>query len=109
MKFLYFVCRDATIPARPGEIAGAVDTWLADVGARHVLVEGQPLTPPSMAVTVRVRDGRVLDKVGPFAATSEQIVGFDIVECPSVEDAVDEARRHPMAPFGAIEVRAFNE
>lgn len=58
VKFLHFGCRDASIPARPGEIAGAVDTWLADLGARHVLLEGQPLAPPSTAVTDRVRDGR---------------------------------------------------
>ena len=109
MEFLYFVCRDASIPAQPGEISGAVDIWLADVVARHVLLEGQPLAPPSTAVTVRVRDGRVFDEAGPFAEASEHIVGFDIVECPSMEDAVAEARRHPMAPFGAIEVRAFDE
>lgn len=51
----------------------------------------------------------MFNKTGPFAETSEHIVGFDIVEYPSMEDAVAGTRHHPMAPFGAIEVRAVDE
>ncbi len=109
MKFLYFVCRDTSICARPGEIVSAVDDWLKDVESRHVLLQGQPLAPPSTAVTIRVRDGTVCEEPGPFAESRERIVGIDIVEFPSMEIALDEARRPPMAPFGAIDVRAFDE
>ncbi|HQT99186.1 MAG TPA: YciI family protein [Acidimicrobiales bacterium] len=108
MKFLYLVCRDDTIKAAPGEIPRAVEPWLDDVRARGVLLEGQPLAPPSDAVTIRVRGGEVLVHHGPFTAATERVVGFDVVECPSMEEAVNEARRHPMAPFGSIEVRAFD-
>ena len=77
--------------------------------SRGLLLEGQPLDPPSRAVTVRSRNGEEAVVDGPFTDAGERIVGFDIVECDTLEQAVDEARRHPMAPFGAIEVRAFAE
>lgn len=108
VKFLYLVCRDETIKATPGEIPRAVEPWLRDVQSRGVLLQGQPLESPSEAVTIRVREGEVIVHNGPFAETVERIVGFDIVECKSMKEAVVEARRHPMAPFGSIEVRAFD-
>ena len=85
-----------------------MEPWLQDVQSRGVLLQGEPLEPSSRAVTIRVRDGDVIVRKGPFAETNERIVGFDIVECDSMEDAVSEALRHPMAPFGAVEVRAFD-
>jgi hypothetical protein len=107
VKFLFLVCRDETIEAMPGEIPRAVEPWLQDVQSRGVLLQGQPLEPSSNAVTIRVREGEVIVRDGPFADTTERIVGFDIVECEGMEEAVEEARRHPMAPFGSVEVRAF--
>jgi hypothetical protein len=107
LKFLFLVCRDETIKSTPGEIPRAVEPWLRDVQSRGVLLQGQPLEPFSNAVTIRVREGKVMVHVGPFAETAERIVGFDIIECAGMEEAVNEARRHPMAPFGSVEVRAF--
>lgn len=92
----------------PGEIPRAVEPWLQDAQSRGVLLQGQPLEPSSNAVTIRVREGEVTVHNGPFAETAERIVGFDIVECEGMEEAVNEARRHPMAPFGSVEVRAFD-
>jgi hypothetical protein len=42
---------------------------------------------------------------GPFAETKEQVGRFDIIECASLEEAVEIASRHPAAACGAIEVR----
>ena len=42
---------------------------------------------------------------GPFAETKEQVGGFDIIECASLDEAVEIAGRHPAAASGAIEVR----
>jgi hypothetical protein len=43
---------------------------------------------------------------GPFAETKEAVGGFDIVECDSLEEAVEVAGRHPVvAGGGTIEVR----
>jgi hypothetical protein len=47
----------------------------------------------------------VLVSDGPFAETKEQIGGFDIIECASLDEALEIAARHPAAASGTIEVR----
>jgi hypothetical protein len=42
---------------------------------------------------------------GPFTETKEAIGGFDLVECDSLEEAVEIAASHPIAEMGTIEVR----
>jgi hypothetical protein len=54
---------------------------------------------------VRVRDGKALVTDGPFAETREAVGGFDIIECGSLEEAVEIAAGHPIAQTGTIEVR----
>ena len=44
---------------------------------------------------------------GPFAETKEVIVGFDILECADLDEAIDVARSHPMAYIGRVELRAY--
>lgn len=44
---------------------------------------------------------------GPFTESKEVIVGFDILECDSIEEAIEIAAKHPMARAGQLEVRAF--
>ena len=46
---------------------------------------------------------------GPFAETHEWIVGFDVLECESLDAAVEIASQHPMAAAGRLELRAFWE
>ena len=46
---------------------------------------GARLRPSSDAATVRVRDGEMLVSDGPFAETKEQVGGFDIIECASLD------------------------
>jgi hypothetical protein len=63
------------------------------------------LMPTSAAVTLRAgREPLVLD--GPFAETKEQLLGFYVVECASLEEAIDTARRiKGDEQEGAFEVR----
>ena len=79
--------------------------WLDDVQARGIWVTGDQLAPPRRGRTVRVRDGKTLVTDGPFADTKEAVGGFDIIECGSLEEAVEVAAAHPLAQFGSIEVR----
>ena len=41
---------------------------------------------------------------GPFAETKEVVGGFDILECGSLDEAVEIAAEHPIAQMGTIEV-----
>jgi hypothetical protein len=72
---------------------------------RGALKEGAPLDPISTAKTVRVRDGQALVVDGPFAETKEQLGGFYMVECDTVDQAVEAAKMCPGAKYGSVEVR----
>jgi hypothetical protein len=106
MKFLMFVCSDPEGEEYSPE-ADTIEAWVAEGQERGLRTDGDRLRPPDQAKTVRRRGDRVLVTDGPFAETKEWIAGFDVLECESLEDAVDFASRHPMARFGRIEVRAF--
>jgi hypothetical protein len=113
MKYLLMVCwgtdvMDAQTEPVPGDEAEEESfPWLDDVRARGVWVTGDQIAPPRRARSVRVRDGKTLVTDGPFAETKEAVGGFDIIECGSLEEAVEIAAAHPIAQFGTIEVRPF--
>ena len=113
MKYLLLVCWDAermngqTEP-EPGAARDEDEEsfpWLDDLQARGAWVTGDQLAPPRHGRSVRVRDGKKLVTDGPFAETKEAVGGFDLIECDSLEEAVEIAARHPIAEFGTIEVR----
>lgn len=106
MRFMMFVCSDSEPDAR-GEQAGEIEAWLHDVESRGKRIEGDRLRPVGDARTVRMRGGRKMVTDGPFAEAKEVILGFDILECDSIDEAVEIAAKHPMARAGRIEVRAF--
>ena len=73
--------------------------------AAGVYVAGEPLHVPATGTTVRVKDGKREIQDGPYANTKEQLAGFQILELPSLDAALEWAARCPVAQFGAIEVR----
>jgi hypothetical protein len=113
MKYLMLVCWDAekmdaqTEPDPNGNAEEESFPWLDDLRARGIWVTGDQLAPPRRARSVRVRDGKTLVTDGPFAETKEAVGGFDILECDSLEEAVEIAAGHPVAGIGTIEVRSL--
>ncbi|WP_328843859.1 nuclear transport factor 2 family protein [Streptomyces sp. NBC_00258] len=107
MKYMLLVCGDDTADASG---MAPVEPWVEEQGVqRGVRLHGHRLQAPAEAVTVRVRNGEVLRSDGPFAETKEYVAGFDILECDSLEEAVEVAAKHPVATIGAMEVRAYWE
>jgi hypothetical protein len=81
--------------------------WAREMTERGVvLVEGAQLQPTSTATTVRATASEVLVSDGPFAETKEQILGYDVIECADLDEAIHAASRHPVAlAGGSVEVR----
>jgi hypothetical protein len=73
--------------------------------AAGVLVAGEELGPTRDATTVRVRDNETLVTDGPYAEVKEALGGYFLLECESMDDALDWAARIPGAAHGAVEVR----
>lgn len=70
-----------------------------------VMVGGNELGPTGDATTVRVRGDETLVTDGPYAEVKEALGGYFLLECETMDEAVDWAARIPGAEHGAIEVR----
>ncbi len=70
-----------------------------------VLVVSEGLADPSLARWVSVRDGETIASDGPFAEVKEHLAGFYLIECDSLESAVDWAAKVPDAHLREVEVR----
>lgn len=113
MKYLILIHHN---PTSREAWAGFSDTQRAEgVRAHAALVEdltesgemlaAGALTDPSQAKRVSVREGRTTTTDGPFAEAKEHLAGFYLVECETVERAVEHAARIPEAAYGLVEVR----
>jgi hypothetical protein len=70
---------------------------------------GNALMPTQTATTVRVRDGKTLTTDGPFAETKEQLGGYYLLNCKSLDEAIAAAAKIPAANDGSIEIRPIME
>lgn len=76
-----------------------------DARAAGIMVGGAELGPTRDATTVRVREADTLVTDGPYAEVKEALGGYFVLECDSLDDAVEWAARIPGAEHGAVEVR----
>jgi hypothetical protein len=89
--------RDAEMPA-----------WFElneDLRTSGFLVANDRLHPVAAATTVRVRDSQTELIDGPFAVTKEILVGYYLLDCPDLDEALKQAGRLPLARYGSVEVR----
>lgn len=106
MKYMMFVCTDGA-PDTDTTDEPDIDVWVAENDANGRRLQGHELAPISAATVVRVRNGALLVSDGPFAETKEVIVGYDLLDCADLDEAIEVARTHPMARGGRIELRPF--
>jgi hypothetical protein len=91
-----------------GEREGIYDRYRGlsqDAQAAGVMAGGNELGPTRDATTVRVRGDETLVTDGPYAEVKEALGGYFLLECESMEDALDWAARIPAVEHGAVEVR----
>ncbi len=76
---------------------------LVDAGIR---IDGGFLDDYEQATSVQVdRSGERIITNGPFPETREYLGGYDIIEVPDLDVALDWAARNPGAKYGRVEVR----
>ena len=69
------------------------------------LVVSEGLADPGLARWVSVRGGETITSDGPFAESKEHLAGFYLIECDSMERAVEWAAKVPDAHLREVEVR----
>lgn len=105
MKYLMMVCTDdSKVEPEPGEDE-SVEPWVEEMDSSGVRLIGDRTRPQSDWTTVKIRKRELLVSDGPFTEAKEYIVGFDVLECADLDEAIVVASKHPMAKAGALELR----
>jgi hypothetical protein len=106
MKFAMFIVHgDETVTPEDLAVAPDLDEWFEYVRGKGAFVHAVRLLDSPEAKTVARRGGELLVTDGPFAETREWIAGFAILECDSMDDALEIAARNPAAYYGRLELR----
>jgi hypothetical protein len=103
MRYLFLVCVEPDVELKPEQANPG--PWVDEMTDRKVRVLGDRLRPLADTTTVRVRDSEVLISDGPFVETRELVGGFDVIDCADLDEAIEIASKHPIARYGAIEIR----
>ncbi len=114
MKFMLLIYIDGELADALPE--GSLDGMLRDC-FDHVddlardgkVLESHMLMRASQAKSLRTRKGRSHAVDGPFSETKEVLGGFNLIEAPSMDDAVRIAGELPWASIGCIEVRPVQD
>jgi hypothetical protein len=92
----------------------AADTEAALAGHRELqqrskrdgaFVEANQLMRPETALSLRMRGGAPVVTDGPFTETKELLIGYYVLECASLDQAIEYAQQIPHASTGGIEIR----
>jgi hypothetical protein len=108
MRFMMVVIRKgfetAAADAAPGaEAVARLMEYNKSLQKAGVLLGLDGLFPPSTGARVSYADGKATIADGPFAETKEVIGGYWIIQVRSREEALEWARRAPMANNEIIE------
>lgn len=116
MKFAILVYEESSEAAHregPGseEYWGAYNLYAASLGQAGVIAGGNVLQGSSMATTVRLEGQTPVIQDGPFAVTKEQLGGLFILDVPTLDDALEWAKKCPAVTRGrgSVEVRPVLE
>src|SRR5580704_17317953 len=108
MRYMLIHAADADLAAEwDDEAQASFSSWIEETIRSGVNLQGSRLRPTADATTIKIRDGELIITDGPYAETKEQVAGYDVLECASLDEAVRWAGRHPSSCVGAIEVRAL--
>jgi hypothetical protein len=105
-----YVClvygEEKDIAAMPDDCCLAYDQSLRASGR---CLASEALQPVRSAKSVRVRNGKLTVRDGPFTETKECLAGFYLIDAADMEEAVQMAAKIPPAQVGTVEVRPVRE
>jgi hypothetical protein len=109
MRYMLIHTADPDVAAEwdESENLASFSSWVEETVRSGVNLQGSRLRPTADATTIKIRDGELIITDGPYADTKEQVAGYDVLECASLDEAVRWAGRHPHSWLGSIEVRAL--
>jgi hypothetical protein len=114
MRFIAMVkaTKDSEAGKMPSEeVLAAMGKFNEEMVKAGVMLDGNGLQPSSKGARVRFSGDKRTVIDGPFAETKELIAGYWILQCKSLEEAVEWIRRcpNPHKEDGEIEIRQMFE
>ena len=106
MRFMMLIHHDEpALAAAPKELWAEYGAFNEALAKAEGCSAGERLQSSAAATTVRQHDGKpeVLD--GPYADTKEQFAGYFFIEAPSLDEAIEWAKRCPSSKYGSVEIR----
>jgi hypothetical protein len=103
MEFLFLI---ADAPDGETGVDMDAEAWVDELEARGARLYGNRTRPGDEATIVKVRGDEVVTATGSLNEGRDWIAGFDVIECDSLDEAVEIAAAHPMARAGQIQIRA---
>jgi hypothetical protein len=112
MRFLLMIFDDAIAwagvgPAEMDQVMAQHDRLAQDLKAQGKWISCERLRPGAEAATVRTQDGQHVVRDGPFAEAKEVMGGYYLVDCASRAEAMEWAKRLPLAGRSTVEIRAL--
>lgn len=116
MKYMLLIMgfrKGEGMPQPPGSGAPSAEEFMQyqqELGQAGVHVDSAVLHSFEDATQVQVSDaGERLVTNGPFAESREYLGGYQIIDVPDLDAALDWAARCPGAKYGRVEVRPLAE
>ena len=109
MKYLCLICAEKVmeqmLQADADEHYEEYREFTSNIRESGNFVDCNRLLPPSAAITIRVRKGKISSVDGPFVETKEQLGGYYVIEARDLNEAIQVAAKIPGAARGCVEIR----
>lgn len=93
MRFMTFVKSAENQGTPPQALYDAMGPYIQDSFKRGVLVDTGGLSPMADSTSVRLSGGKISVVDGPYSEAKEVVGGYAVLELPSKEAAIEEAKR----------------
>ena len=109
MNYLCLICAEKVMEQMPQADADEhyeeYREFTSNIRESGHFVDCNRLLPPSAAITIRVRKGKISSTDGPFVETKEQLGGYYVIEARDLNEAIQVAAKIPGAARGCVEIR----
>ena len=112
MRFVVFLKADETTEAGvlpSEEIIAAMTKYNEELVKAGVMLAGEGLGPSSRGARVKFEGGKKTVTDGPFTESKELVAGFWILQCKSLDEAIEWVKRSPLDGGAEVEIRQIFE
>jgi len=112
MRFVVFLKADETTEAGvlpSEEIIAAMTKYNEELVKAGVMLAGEGLAPSSRGARVKFEGGKKTVTDGPFTESKELVAGFWMLQCKSLDEAIEWVKRSPLDGGAEVEIRQIFE